>query len=413
MSSIAIMGIPHRTSSGELSIKATELPQLLAPCLHPFPTPQQEQERVVLDRHIELLTHVQAVNILRCRSSIVQYIRQFLLEKSFLEVETPILAATAGGAVARPFNTSATEFPDKQLSMRIAPELWLKRLIIGGFERIFEIGPAFRNEGMHDNKHRVVDHGSAQIGLDKTHNPEFTTCEFYEAYANLEDLIYMTEALLYGISRHISALHLEGVEPSASLKADCSVQFRRVDFMPAIETALGRQLPNLTSPEATSDLIRIFEDKSIPMPAVVSLPRLLDKLSSVYLEPQCSEPTFIMYHPECLSPLSKSFQHPTLNQPVAARAELFVDGKEIANTYEEENSPFEQRRKFMEQSAYREEGDPTMLNESYLQALQWGLPPTGGWGCGIDRLCMLFTGARRIGDVLSFGSLRSVTRHQD
>jgi lysyl-tRNA synthetase class 2 len=195
--------------------------------------------------------------------------------------------------------------------------------------------------------------------------------------------------------------------------------FAEIDFIPALNSALEQDLPNLASDTARSDLLQIFNQKSMPLPSKPTIPRLLDKLSSIYLEPQCQNFTFIINHPECMSPLSKSFIHPTAPnaQPVAARAELFVQGREIINCYEEENSPFEQRRKFMMQQYYASgdagtvmDDEAMTIDEDYLRALEWGLPPTGGWGCGIDRLVMLFGGKERIGDVLSFGNLRAVTR---
>jgi lysyl-tRNA synthetase class 2 len=321
----------------------------------------------------------------------------FFLTVFFLEVNTPILAACAGGAIARPFYTSASEFPEKQLSLRIAPELWLKRLVVGGFDRVFEIGPSFRNEG-----------------LDKTHNPEFTTCEFYHAYASLEDLVSMTEDLLSGLAAHIHKLKEDGKCTLAPTEVNFSAPFHRIDFITGIEEATGRSLPNLTAEDAVPKTLQLFEDLSLLPPELPNLPRLMDKLCSTYLEPQCQRPTFIINPPECISPLSKSFTHPTRGQQVAARCELFILGREFVNAYEEENSPFEQRRKFQEQLLYskaiNEEGE---IDESYLQALEWGLPPTGGWGCGIDRLCMLFTGTQRIGDVLPFGNLRAVVRRHD
>ncbi|OAX81920.1 lysine-tRNA ligase [Emergomyces africanus] len=396
----SVIGRPHRTSRGELSVTASEIPKLITPCLHDIPLRIKEQETSPYDRHVQLLSSPTAADILRARSSIIQYIRNFFLDKSFMEVETPILASMAGGAVARPFQTSATEFPHRPLSLRIAPELWLKRLVVGGFDKVFEIGPSFRNEG-----------------LDKTHNPEFTTCEFYHAFANLETLISLTESFFRGLSQHISTLHqtLETLSPTT---ASFTAPFHRLDFIPDLERAMGRGLPDLTSTpteEATSQVLQLFEQLNHVPPANATLPRLLDRLSAIYLEPLCKDPTFIINHPECLSPLSKSFIHPTGGQTVAARAELFIDGREVVNMYEEENSPFEQRRKFEMQLGFQGDGEVDgdgKMDETYLQALQWGLPPTGGWGCGVDRLCMLFTGARRIGDVLSFGNLRSVTRSE-
>lgn len=222
----------------------------------------------------------------------------------------------------------------------------------------------------------------------------------------------VTESLLSGMASHIHQFNENGtLNPTT---ADFSHPFHRIDFITGIEEKIGRSLPDLTSTDALSQLKQLFNDVSLPLPDNPTLPRLLDQLSSLYLEPQCNNPTFITNPPECLSPLSKSFIHPTNQQRVAARAELFIEGREVVNTYEEENSPFEQRRKFETQSRESKmHGEGDEIDESYLQVLEWGLPPTGGWGCGIDRLCMLFTGAKRIGDVLPFGNLRMVTRRHD
>ncbi|KAJ9488912.1 hypothetical protein VN97_g4380 [Penicillium thymicola] len=388
----SVTGRPHRTGRGELTIDVSELPQLLAPCLHDVPVHDTDHETSPYPRHVQFLANPATADIIRARAALVQYLRQFFIDRSFMEVSTPIVGAVAGGAIARPFYTSATEFPDRQLSLRIAPELWLKRLVIGGFDKIFEIGPSFRNEG-----------------LDKTHNAEFTTCEFYHAYANLENLMTMTEDLLSGMAAHIRALNTTGtLHPTT---ANFTAPFRRIDFLIGIEEATGHKLPNLESPDALDKIHAIFSELSLPLPTNPTLPRLLDELCSIYVESQCVDPTFIINPPECLSPLSKSFIHPTTKQRVAARGELFIETKEVVNTYEEENSPFEQRRKFEDQLRFSKAiGEPGEVDESYLEALEWGLPSTGGWGCGVDRLCMLFTGAKRITDVLPFGNLRAVTR---
>lgn len=220
--------------------------------------------------------------------------------------------------------------------------------------------------------------------------------------------------MICGLSKHTDSL-IRDVYKSLDRQIKLpSPPFQRLDFIPAVEAAINCSLPDLESPDAVPELLRIFQDRGISASNPPTLPRLLDKLSANYLEPKCSAPTFIVHHPECISPLSKSFIHPQSGRRVAARAELFVNGQELVNTYEEENSPFEQRRKFVEQLRHREAGDyasasaNAVVDENYLQALEWGLPPTGGWGCGIDRLCMLLSGASRIGDVLTFGSLRNV-----
>jgi lysyl-tRNA synthetase, class II len=393
-------------------VQATKLPDLLSPCLHDIPVNANDHENSPYARHVQFLANKNTADVIKLRSAIIQYLRQFFLDRSFLEINTPILAATAGGAIARPFHTSATEFPEKQLSLRIAPELWLKRLVVGGFDKVFEIGPSFRNEGKTPRASTYpIASDSAATGLDRTHNPEFTTCEFYHAYATLDELMSMTESLFSGLSSHVRELKQHSECDLISSDTDFSSPFRRIDFISGIEDAIGQPLPELTSTDASAKLIQLFGDLSLSVPELPNLPRLMDKLSSTYLEPQCQDPTFILNPPECLSPLSKSFTHPTCNQQVAARCELFIGGREFVNAYEEENSPFEQRRKFQDQQMYNAAtGEPGEFDESYLQALEWGLPPTGGWGCGVDRLCMLFTGTKRIGDILPFGSLRAVTR---
>jgi lysyl-tRNA synthetase class 2 len=324
----------------------------------------------------------------------IQHMRHFLLEDGFIEVQTPLISDKASGAVAKPFTTVATEFLEKQLALRIAPEIWLKRLVIGGMDRVFEIGPAFRNEG-----------------LDATHNPEFTTCEFYKSFEDLDGLISMTENMLSGMAKMVISLQETKLQHLPKLDADLFITpFKRISFIPAIESGLGDKLPDLTASNAEEQLIALFTKHALPLPLSPTLPRLLDKLSSIFIEPSCTSPTFITHHPACMAPLSKSFFSPESQQFVSARAELFIQNREIANMYEEENSPFEQREKFVQQLKWKDEENRASsgVDESYLEALEWGLPPTGGWGCGVDRLVMLFSGAKRISDVLAFGSLRNV-----
>jgi lysyl-tRNA synthetase class 2 len=384
-------GRPYVSKSGEISLHTIDLPAILSPSLALLPRTLADPETRIRNRHVDLLVNKKVAHTLRVRSHIIQFLRSFLLKDNFLEVQTPIIADQAGGAIARPFTTVATEF-DKELTLRIAPEIWLKRMILGGMDRVFEIGPAFRNEG-----------------LDATHNPEFTTCEFYKSFASLEDLISMTEQIVSGLAQQVASLRTSGLTALPELEASLSAtQFKRLEFVPSIEAGLGEKLPDLTATDATEELLALFAAHNLAAPSSPTLPRLLDKLSAIYIEPQCNEPTFIIHHPACMAPLAKSFIDPATKQEVSARAELFIQHREIANMYEEENSPFEQRKKFMQQTLYKDDENRAVIDESYLEALEWGLPPTGGWGCGIDRLVMLLSGASRISDVLSFGSLKNV-----
>ena len=218
----------------------------------------------------------------------------------------------------------------------------------------------------------------------------------------------MTETLFSGLATYVRQLKQTQFMSLPMLDADFTPPFRRIDFIPALENAIGQVLPDLRAPNASTKILQIFQDLKIKPPASPTLPRLLDYLSSIFLEPLCVSPTFIARQPECLSPLAKSSRHSHNNQAVSSRVELFIQGREVVNAYEEENSPFEQRRKFEEQLAWRDGESQGAIDESYLEALEWGLPPTGGWGLGVDRLCMIFCGVQRINDVLSFGNLKNV-----
>ena len=392
----SVQGHPHRSSRGELSVLASKVPTLLSPSLHQIPATLEDAETRTRNRHIDMLVNPSAIQTILMRHIVEKHIADFFKAEGFTSVHTPILTTGAGGAVARPFQTEATELEGQKLDLRIAPELWLKRLVVGGLEKVYEIGPAFRNEG-----------------VDVTHNPEFYICEFYEAFATLEDLMTKTERLLCSIEGTILKVRMYTPESIDTMPETplFSRPFERLEFLPTLEKELGCSLPDLEKSSAQNQVLDIFKKKALDPPSRPTLPRLLDALASHFLEPLCTEPTFIIHHPACLSPLSKHFNCPKTGQIVSARAELFIKGRELANMYEEENSPFEQRRKFVEQARYHDvsgDEESMKIDESYLQALEWGTPPTGGWGCGVDRLVMLFSGRERMSDVLAFGSLRNV-----
>ncbi|KAL6701900.1 hypothetical protein J3F84DRAFT_356100 [Trichoderma pleuroticola] len=424
---ISVTGIATRTNTGQLSLEARELPELLSPSMEQVPEKLTDPKTKMQERHVDMLVNRDVVDILRLRAEIMKRIRDHFHSKRFLEFQTPILAENAGGAVARPFVTRATEFRGKDLALRIAPELWLKRLVVGGVDKVFEMGPAFRNEG-----------------VDATHNPEFTMCEFYSAYTNLPDLIKETEELIYSLAKYSQEListQLTTLPPIDLSKF--TRPFKQVEFIPALEEAIGIRFPKLTAEDgALPELLAILKLSGIEIPGEVptSLPKLLDRLAATYLEPMSfTEPILITHHPACMSPLAKSFLCPKTYQLVSARAELFIGGRELANMYEEENNPEEQKRKlavhrslvnkpdgtvgFAEPAALdgdaaganaeiveaeEDEWEASPLDQSYVKALDYGLPPTGGWGCGVERLVMLFSGANRISDCLSFGTIRNV-----
>jgi lysyl-tRNA synthetase, class II len=377
------------------------MPEILTPGLVPLPFKLEDEGAQIQRRHMDMLVNRRTVDALRLRSYLIKYIRDFFHNRNFLEFQTPILAEASGGALATPFVTLGEGSSDKGLSLRIAPELWLKRLVVGGIDRLFELGPSFRNEG-----------------IDQTHNPEFTTCEFYQAYANLEDLLKLTEDLICGAAKHCHGLAMDKLISLPAVDLDKFRRpFKQMEFIPSLESALELQLPDLTKESAFEDLIALLESRGVPVPEdSPSLIKLLDKLAATHIEPHSmEEPIFITNHPVRMSPLSKSFVCPNTGQTVSARAELFINGKEMANMYEEENDPFAQRQKFIDQARANEEmrGQPPadediLIDESYVEALESGLPPTGGWGCGVERLVMLFSGTRRISDALSFGNLRNV-----
>jgi lysyl-tRNA synthetase class 2 len=392
----SFVGHPHRTGRGQLSLLITEMPLLMSPSLHQIPEVLDDIETRARQRHVDMLVNPATIQTLRVRHIVERAMHDFFNDKDFIKVQTPVLQSGAGGAVARPFETEATELQGETLNLRIAPELWLKRLVVGGMERVYEIGPVFRNEG-----------------VDATHNPEFTICEFYAAKASLNNLMQWTEALLHHIQTRVSAAQTQGQLSALNLpNLSLTPPFQILEFIPALETAMGRPVPNLSAPSAHADLLSLFADLDLSLPSKPTLPRLLDDLASTYLESLCKTPTFITNHPAALSPLSKHYTCPLTSQLISARAELYMNGREIANMYEEENSPFAQRAKFEQQLLYQAEdgeGDgKKTVDEGYLETLEWGLPPTGGWGCGVDRLVMMFAGRQRVGDVLAFGGLRNV-----
>jgi lysyl-tRNA synthetase class 2 len=392
---IGVTGNLFRTRKGEITVRAATL-TLLAKSLRPLPRGKtqagpegmvtygglQDPEVRYRQRYADLAVHpeVRAVFVERARA--IRFLRRFLDERGFLEVETPILQPLYGGAAARPFVTHHNAL-DMPLYLRIADELYLKRLLVGGLERVYEIGHDFRNEGM-----------------DKTHNPEFTMLEAYQAYADYTDMMELTEAMVAGVVEHCAGtLVLERVGTTLSFTRP----FARVQFIEAVQARCGLDLRTASEGEMRAVLLRAGGE-----PEAVNLlsgGRLQDEVFKTVVEPHLTQPTFVLDYPKALSPLAKEHRRdPALTE----RFELFVNGRELANAFSELNDPDDQRRRFEEQARERAAGDEEAhsFDADYIRAMEYGMPPAGGVGLGIDRLMMTIAGQASIRDVILFPAMR-------
>ncbi|KAF9930821.1 hypothetical protein BGZ67_005605 [Mortierella alpina] len=391
---VQLTGHVGKTKTGQLSVFITEDFQMLSPCLHPIPTRTglMDPEKRFRNRHLDFLVNRDGLEILKKRREIIKFIRQYLDSRNFLEVETPILSTQAGGANAKPFVTHANAL-DMEMHMRVAPELYLKQLVIGGVDRVYELGKQFRNEG-----------------IDADHNPEFTTCEFYQAFSNLEGLFDMTEDML----REMAIAVVGSPEVRYKVSGDETIQlsfekpFRRINIMETLEEKLGTTFPDLET-EPVAELLSLCKQNKIFVSAPHTIPRIMDKLISHFIEPECIQPTFLWGHPIIMSPLAKDIQLAS-GRIVAGRFELFVAGKEIVNAYEELNDPLQQRDRFTKQQSDKDSGDEEAqpMDQAFCTALEYGLPPTAGWGMGVDRVVQILTGSSHIRDVLAFPTMRAL-----
>ncbi|TPX14650.1 uncharacterized protein E0L32_005342 [Thyridium curvatum] len=400
---IGIVGFPGRTApkskiekgeEGELSIFATEI-VLLSPSLHLLPSerfPFKDVEQRFRARYLDLLFNDSSREVLWTRSRMVSYIRKFFTDRDFLEVETPMMTAIAGGATALPFITHHNDL-GIDMFMRIAPELYLKQLIVGGFNKVFELGKNFRNEG-----------------IDLTHNPEFTTIEFYEAYADVYDVMRTTEELVSGLVKHLTGSYKTTftTQHGEKYEVNWEAPWKRFEMIPELEKQTGKKFPpgdQLHTEETNQFLRDLLKEKNLECTPPLTNARMLDKLVGEYIEEQCVSPGFILNHPQMMSPLAKYHRS---KSGLCERFEAFVCKKEIANAYTELNNPFDQRMRFEEQARQKAQGDDEaqMVDEDFCRALEYGLPPTGGWGLGIDRLAMFITDRYAIREVQTFPFMR-------
>jgi lysyl-tRNA synthetase class 2 len=387
---VGVEGPLFRTRTGEVTVRVNTL-TLLTKSLRALPRGKLDEEGVLhgalvdpelrsRQRYADLAVHPDVRQVFQLRARAVAFIRRFLDARGYLEVETPVLQPQYGGAAARPF-TTRYEALDTTVYLRIADELYLKRCIVGGFEKVYEIGHDFRNEG-----------------LDRWHNPEFTMVEWYEAYADYRQMADLTEAMLAGLVGDLfgtPALERHGTTLSFARP------FARKDFNTLVRDTAGVELPSAGEPELRAALRR----RNVPEADGLSGAKLLDEVFKTYVEPTLVQPTFVLDYPVALSPLAKRKRDdPTRVE----RWELFILGREFANAFSELNDPDEQRRRFEEQARFRAAGDAEAqpLDEDFLRALEYGMPPTGGVGLGLDRLMMMLADRPTIRDVILFPMLR-------
>ena len=381
-------GHMFRTRTGEITVAVTRW-RVITKALRPLPDKWHgltDVETRYRQRHLDLIANERSREIARMRSGVVTAVRHFFDRRGFLEVETPVLQERAGGAAARPFLTHHNA-QNRELTLRIALELHLKRLLIGGFDRVYEVGRVFRNEG---TSHR--------------HNPEFTMLESYEAYADYRDVATFVRDMIREVTETVTgSLQVQHGEVTLDLAAP----WRETTYHEALLEHAGIDFH--AHPEVES-LRRLAEDRGVPVDERASWATVLDAIMSALVEPQLVQPTFLFDYPAELSPLAKRHA----NDPrLAERFELFALGYEFANAYSEQNDPVEQRVRLEEQAAKVAAGDEEveLADEDFLQALEYGMPPAGGLGVGIERLVMLVTGEHSIREVILFPTLRE--RHDD
>lgn len=380
---VGVTGVVFKTNVGELSIQVKEF-TLLTKSLRPLPEKYHGLQDVELryrKRYLDLITNEESRNTFILRSKIIQSMRNYLNNLGFLEVETPMLHSIPGGATARPFETHHNAL-DMQLYMRIAIELHLKRLIVGGLEKVYEIGRVFRNEG-----------------ISTRHNPEFTMIELYEAYADYKDIMELTENLISHIAEEV---HGTTVISYGDYEVDLTPRWKRQHMVDAIKEHTGVDFWQDISDEEARQLAK---EHDVEITDIMTYGHIVNEFFEQKVEDKLIQPTFIYGHPVEISPLAKKNKE---DERFTDRFELFIVGREHANAFSELNDPIDQRARFEAQVAERDAGNDEahLMDEDFIEALEYGMPPTGGLGIGVDRLVMLLTNAPSIRDVLLFPQMR-------
>ena len=380
---VEVWGHLFRTKTKELTLEARGL-RLLCKCLRPLPEKWHglaDVEARYRQRYVDLMVNREVREVFEKRSRIVRLIRRFFEERDFLEVETPMMQSIPGGAAARPFITHHNTL-DMDLYLRVAPELFLKRLLVGGMERVFELNRNFRNEG-----------------ISVRHNPEFTMLEFYQAYATYEDLMVLTEELFLTVAEEILG---SSKVSSGDQVIDLQPPWKRLSLAEAIEQYGGAKRDQVTTIEG----LRSFaEKKDLRVHMELPYGNLLVEVFEEVVEPHLIQPTFVIGYPLEVSPLARK---DNANPALVDRFELYIGGRELANAFSELNDPLDQRDRFLQQAEARKAGDElaSEMDEDFLRALEYGMPPAAGEGIGIDRMIMLFTASPSIRDVILFPTLR-------
>ncbi len=380
---VGITGTAFRTHMGELSIKANSV-EMLSKSLRPLPEKWhglKDVETRYRQRYVDLIVNPEVRDTFVKRSQIIRSVREVLDSRDFLEVETPVLNTIAGGAAARPF-ISYHNALDMQVYMRIAPELYLKRLIVGGMDRVYEMGRVFRNEG-----------------IDNRHNPEFTSVEIYQAFADYRDMMDLTEEVVVKTAEKVlgtTTINYEGTT------IELASPWKRMSMIEAVKEYSGKDFTNVTDLEEAR---AIAKELNVAVEPSFGIGKIINACFEEYVEDKLIQPTFITGHPKEISPLAKSNPE---NPEITDRFEAYIYGREICNGFTELNDPIDQKERFLKQVEERANGDEeaNMMDEDFVNALEYGLPPTGGLGIGIDRLVMFLTNSSTIRDVLFFPTMK-------